>query len=92
MNTSSVRSRTRNCSRSSVSAAPVWMPLRKMGRSRCLTAATLPAKSTGSICEYSDVILRLRLTRGRGPQAAWSITATAGQEAASAARPSSRSR
>ena len=52
--------------------------LRKIGRSRSLTALTLASKPRGSICEYSEVTLRLRLTRGSAPQAASSMAGEGG--------------
>ncbi len=75
-----------------MSAAPVSIALRKMGRRRSFTAATLPVKSTGSICEYREVILRLRLTRGSLPQALSSTTGCGVQAAVVAASPSSSAR
>jgi len=65
-----------------VTAAPSATALRKMGRKRSLTAVTLPSKSTGSICEYSEVILSETFTRGSGPQALSSTTGTGGHERA----------
>ncbi len=72
--------------------APRCAARRTTGRSASLTTATDPGKSSGSICEYSEVILIETLTRGRAPQAACSTAGSAGQAAVSRVRSSSRSR